>query len=70
MPGLEYGRKNLSFDQGTAVLTNTSVTVRAQPGENEAAFTQRLLKKYQGQRGTIELVFKKGCPDYAIVTLF
>jgi hypothetical protein len=50
------------------VLESTSVTERALPNEDERTFTRRLVNKYQDQRGVIEVVFKRGLPDYAIIT--
>ena len=38
-------------------------------GEDEDAFTERLMRKYGNHQGTIEIVFKGGQPDYAIITL-
>ena len=66
---IKYGRKTFSFDEGAAVLISASIIEKPLPGEGEKAFTQSLIKKYGGQRGTIEIVFKNGKPDYAIVTL-
>jgi hypothetical protein len=68
MASINYGRRIFSFDEGNTVLESTSVTEKALSGEDEAAFTQRLLRKYKGQSGTIEVVFKRGRPDYAIIT--
>lgn len=69
MQVVNFGRKTFSFSEGVSVLTSMCVTEKATPGEDETAFTRRLLEKYEGQRGTIEVVFKHGRPDYAIVTL-
>ena len=66
---LKYGRKTLSFAHGEASLTRISVTERVLPREDESTFTQRLLKKYGEQQGTIEIVIKNGRPDYAIITI-
>ena len=68
MNDVKFGRKILSFDKGRAVLKSTSVTEKALSDEDEMAFTRRLVKKYRDQRGMIEVVFKRGRPDYAIVT--
>jgi hypothetical protein len=65
----QYGRKVFSFDEGDAELTSTVVTESALPGEDEETFTRRLLEKYPVQRGTIEVVFKLGRPDYAVITI-
>ena len=46
-----------------------SITERALVGEDERAFTERLMRLYGQQKGTIEIVFRSGCPDYAIITL-
>jgi hypothetical protein len=69
MQAIQYGRKTFSFGEGSTVLTSTCVTEKAMSGEDETAFTRRLVKKYGDQRGSIEVVFKNGRPDYAIVTL-
>jgi hypothetical protein len=49
-------------------LTGTSVTERSLKGEDENAFAKRLMKMYGKNEGTIEIVFKMGRPDYAIVS--
>jgi hypothetical protein len=64
-----FGRKSLSFAKGVASLTKISITEKSLLGEDEKAFTQRLLKKYGNDQGTMEIVFKNGRPDYAIITL-
>lgn len=69
MERVEYGHKIFSFAKGRTELTSTSVTVKSLPGESEKAFTHRLMKKFGNQEGTIEIVFKKGRPNYAIITL-
>ena len=69
MERVEYGHKKFSFAKGKAELTSTSITVRSLPGENEKAFTHRLMQRFGHQEGTIEIVFKKGQPNYAIITL-
>jgi hypothetical protein len=69
MQTVKYGRKVFSFNGDGAELTSTSVTEKALPDEDEMSFTRRLVKQYQGQEGTIEVVFKRGRPDYAIITL-
>ena len=69
MSDLKFGRKTLSFAEGATVLTKTTITEKAMSGEDETSFTQRLLRKYENQRGAIEIVFKNGRPDYAVVTL-
>jgi len=68
MQVVKYGRKTFSFAEGVTVLTGMCVTEKAESDEDEASFTRRLVKKYEGRRGTIEVVFKNGYPDYAIVT--
>lgn len=50
------------------MLTSVTVTEKPKPGEDETAFTRRLTEKYKSQQCTIELVIKKGVPDYAIIT--
>jgi hypothetical protein len=64
-----FGRKTLAFAKGVTFLTKISVTEKTLLGEDENAFTQRLLRKYGDGQGTMEIVFKNGRPDYAIVTL-
>lgn len=68
MSDVNYGRKKFSFSDGVTNHTSTSVTEKSMPGENERAFTERLAKKYAHREGTIEIVFKKGRPDYAVIT--
>jgi len=68
MDHIKFGRKIYSFDNGDVVLKSTSVTEKALPNEDERTFTRRLVEKYQDQRGVIEVVFKRGHPDYAIIT--
>jgi hypothetical protein len=68
MDHVKFGRKVYSFDNGDVVLKSTSVTEKALPNEDERTFTRRLAEKYQDQRGVIEVVFKRGHPDYAIIT--
>lgn len=68
MKRISFGRRKFSFSSGRAVLKSTSVTERALNGEDEKSFTERLLRKYEDRQGTIEMVFKRGCPDYAIVS--
>lgn len=68
MDRVKFGRKIYSFDNGDVVLESTSVTEKALPNEDERIFTRRLVEKYQDQRDVIEVVFKRGHPDYAIIT--
>ncbi len=68
MQRIRFGRRKFSFEDGKAVLKSTSITERALVGEDERAFTDRLLRLYGQQKGTIEMVFKSGRPDYAIIT--
>ena len=66
---IRFGRRKFDLVQGKVELTSTSFTERALPGEDEQAFTDRLLKLYGSREGTIEMVFKGGNPDYATITL-
>jgi hypothetical protein len=68
MNHVKFGRRIYSFDNGDMVLKSTSITEKALSDEDEAAFTHRLAQKYRGRRGIIEVVFKRGRPDYAIIT--
>ena len=68
MKQISFGRRKFSFSFGRAVLTSTSVTERALIGENERTFIDRLLRIFDDQKGTIEIVFKNDRPDYAIIT--
>lgn len=68
MESINYGRMVFSFNEDQTVLESTSVTEKALAHEDEKAFTRRLLKKYKGRCGTLEVVFKRGRPDYAIIT--
>lgn len=69
MTRLTFGRKKFTFSEGVSTLTSTSITEKSKPGESEAAFTRRLLAKYADCHGSMEIVFKQGRPDYAIVTI-
>ena len=68
MSRIKYGRLRLSFRNGTAVHTSTSVTERALPNEDEHTFTKRLLQMYRHREGTMEIIFKAGHPEYAVIT--
>ncbi len=59
----------LSFANRKVALKKVKLIEKPFPEENEATFTQRLLDKYHGQSGTLEIVFRNGRPEYAIVTL-
>jgi hypothetical protein len=63
-----FGRKFITFSDGDASLTKVSITEKSLTGEDEQSFTQRLLSKYEKEEGTMEIVFKNGRPDYAIIT--
>ncbi len=67
MKGVSFGRRKYSFSNGSVELTGTSVTERSLKGEDENAFAKRLMKLYGKNEGTIEIVFKMGRPDYAII---
>lgn len=69
MQTIHYGRRRLAFSNGRVVPTSTAHTVRAYPGEDEAAFVERLLAECDAVQGTIEIVFKGGFPEYAVVTI-
>jgi len=69
MKVINYGRRRFTFANGKKVITSTSITERSFSGEDEQAFTDRLMEKYGNQQGTIEIVFKAGRPDYAVITL-
>jgi hypothetical protein len=68
MDCIKFGRRIYSFNNGDVVLKSTSVTEKALPDEDETAFTDRLVTKYGNQQGVLEIVFKRGRPDYAIIT--
>lgn len=68
MEHVQYGRKMFSISEGETLLESTSIIERTLLGEDENSFISRLKRKYEKQRGTIEIVFKKGCPEYAIIT--
>lgn len=68
MQKIRFGRKRYSFKRGKPILESTSVTVRTRVGEDEEAFTNRLIKLYGHCEGTVEMVFKSGRPDYAVIT--
>lgn len=68
MQKMRFGRKKYSLRKGKPILESTSVTVRTLPREDEDAFTKRLIKMYGHREGTVEMVFKAGRPDYAVIT--
>ena len=68
MGSIKYGRKIFSLDKGCTVLRTISVTEKVLQYEDEVTFIRRLAEKYQDRQGTIEIVFKRGSPDYAIIT--
>lgn len=65
---LQYGRKRHFFSQGNTKLVSITVTERCQDGEDEHTFMDRLLAEYGHREGILEIVFKNGKPDYAIIT--
>lgn len=68
MHRIKFGRKRYSLVEGKPVLKSTSITIRTRPGEDEEAFTKRLVGQYGQYEGTVEMVFKRGVPDYAVIT--
>jgi len=67
MKRVKYGRKTFTIVKGTAVLKSTEITEKPLQHEDEKAFTQRLLHKYGHRQGTVEIVFRNGRPNYAIL---
>jgi len=68
MKAVKFGRRKFTFGNGKAELMATSITVRSRVGEAEEAFKGRLLEMIGSEKGTIEIVYKRGQPDYAIIT--
>jgi hypothetical protein len=68
MQRINFGRRRFSFKNGKAVPESLSITERALVGEDEKAFMERLMRLYDKQKGTLEIVFRNGRPDYAIIT--
>lgn len=64
-----FGHKLFSVADGNIELTATTITEKALPFEDEKHFLDRLLAKYDGHDGKIEIVYKRGQPEYAIVSL-
>ena len=64
---VRYGRKTFSIVRGIAVLECTEITEKPLRHEDEKEFTQRLLQKYGHLQGTVEIVFRDGRPNYAIL---
>ncbi|MCP4427793.1 MAG: hypothetical protein GY803_25200 [Chloroflexi bacterium] len=64
-----FGRKRFSFAEGVQTLESMSITEKPLHGENEDQFMRRLARQYNNRHGEIEVVIKKGYPDYAIITL-
>jgi hypothetical protein len=67
METVNYGRKTFSIIKGMAVHKSTEITEKPLPHEDEKAFTQRLLHKYGHLQGTVEIVFRNGRPNYALL---
>lgn len=67
MDTMNYGRKTFSLVKGTAVLKCIEITEKPMRQEDEHAFKQRLLHKYGHLQGTVEIIIRNGCPNYAIL---
>lgn len=67
MEPVQYGRKIYSIDNGNSSLISISVTEKPFVGEDEKAFRDRLLYKYKGFEGTLEIVIKNGRPSHATI---
>ena len=65
---VNYGRKIFSLNKGTAVHTTTAITEKPLLNEGEKAFTRRLIEKYGHHQGTVEIIFRNGHPNYAVIT--
>jgi hypothetical protein len=56
--------------QPTQLQSSASpIIIKAIPGESEVEFSSRVFKEYEGLDGTIEMVFRSGLPDFAIIKL-
>jgi len=68
METIKFGRRKFTVVDGKTKLLSTSITVRAFKGEDEQAFFERLKEMCGNAQGFMEIIFKAGCPDYAIIT--
>ena len=68
MKAIKFGRRKYVFADGNVELMRTDITMKSLHGEDEEAFTERLMEMCGKREGTIEIVFKKGRPEYAVVT--
>ena len=50
---INFGRRKYEFAHGSVELMRTDITERSLKGEDEHAFTKRLMKKYGNKEGTI-----------------
>ncbi len=69
MKVINFGRRRYAFADGAVELMRTDITVKPLNGEDEEAFADRLMMMFGNKEGTFEIVFKKGRPAYAVVTL-
>ena len=68
METIKFGRRKFTVIDGETKLFSTSITVRAYKGEDEQAFFERLKEICGNAQGIMEIIFKAGRPDYAIIT--
>jgi hypothetical protein len=65
----QFGRQKVQIlDQGHVLVHATSETIVAEKGEDAAALVRRLVaQRGVGPADAVEIVFKAGAPQYAIV---
>lgn len=65
----QFGRQRVQvLPSGEAVVQATSETFQAKPGEDQKAFLRRLAREHGvGPGDVVEVVFKAGRPQYAVV---
>ena len=69
MSAIQCGRLRLVFSRGVVTCTSLVETTKTESDEAETTFFQRLVAHFQDEENAIELVFKGGRPNYAIITL-
>lgn len=64
-----FGRQRIQLlSNGQALVHTTSETMLANKGEGREAFLVRLAEMGVGPEDEVELVYKGGWPQYAVVT--
>lgn len=64
----QFGRQRMHLLENGVLIRSTSEVIRARSGESTEAFLRRLVDEYHvGPQDVVEVTFKSGLPDYAVV---